>query len=227
MKRTTFVAFVAGLVAWLVVIPLAAYHFEQFNPWTVPFGVLLSPIAITSLIAGFLKIVLTAICPPLAGNGPRCRMSRCGSPSCSALDGASPRSGFADDATGHRIILLYYALLILPLLEWPRRTVRWCARLALVGACMMGVVLPLCGGILPHHSGDRAIRVTLLSLARASARLPSRVTGRSFRSTPALQLLLILWRTWTNPSCDTNNVDRSIKSGSATAITITSTPFAK
>jgi len=164
LKRTTFVACVAGLVAWLVVIPLAAYHFEQFNPWTVPFGVLLSPIAVASLVAGFLKIVFTAICPPLAAAW----ASACAAPVMILRHAVHwmarvPGADLPMTRPGMGSILLYYTLLVLPLIGWPRRPVRWCARCAPVGACAM-LVLPLCGGVAPHHDRSTGMHITLLSL---------------------------------------------------------------
>ena len=59
----TIQATVAAGVAWLVSMPLVLYHFEQFNPLAIPLGVLLSPLVVLSLLAGFLKVLLTAIVP--------------------------------------------------------------------------------------------------------------------------------------------------------------------
>ena len=57
---------VAASVAWLVSWPLVAWHFEQVNPWCVPAGIALSPFAFLAQSAGILKLIFTAIVPPLA-----------------------------------------------------------------------------------------------------------------------------------------------------------------
>ena len=48
-------------------MPLIAFHFEQLNPWAVIASLLLAPVVVVALIAGFLKIILTAIIPGGAG----------------------------------------------------------------------------------------------------------------------------------------------------------------
>lgn len=56
-------AFAAGLVAWLISMPLIAIHFEQLNPWAIPAGIVLGPVVGMSLIAGMLKVLLTLAFP--------------------------------------------------------------------------------------------------------------------------------------------------------------------
>ena len=58
---------VAAAVGWVAAIPLVAFHFEQFNLWTVPFTILLSPFAILAMVSGLAKLILTVIFPPLSG----------------------------------------------------------------------------------------------------------------------------------------------------------------
>jgi competence protein ComEC len=48
-------------------MPLVAYHFQQVNPYSVPVGLLLSPVVFVCLMAGVAKIALTAAVPGLAG----------------------------------------------------------------------------------------------------------------------------------------------------------------
>lgn len=55
-----------GLAAWLACAPLVAWHFRQFNPYAIAAGALLEPLVFISIIAGALKIVLTALLPYLA-----------------------------------------------------------------------------------------------------------------------------------------------------------------
>jgi competence protein ComEC len=60
--------FAAAVVAWLIATPLVAYQFEQFNPWSIPIGILLSPLVFIAMIAGFAKVCLTLAIPALAGS---------------------------------------------------------------------------------------------------------------------------------------------------------------
>src|SRR5262249_20062069 len=39
----------ATVVAWVVSVPLVAYHFEQFTPWAVPITLILSPLVFAAL----------------------------------------------------------------------------------------------------------------------------------------------------------------------------------
>lgn len=156
---------VVGSVAWAAALPLVAYHFEQLNPWTVPFGLLLSPPAVIALGCGFLKIALTAVCPPLAAT-----WASAAAPGAGLLRvlvhamAAAPLADLplARPAVGS--ILLYYLLLSLPLIAWPRPRIRWCARCAPVGGCVMLFALPLCGGLAPLHGAAPVLRLTLLSV---------------------------------------------------------------
>lgn len=165
VRRAILAAAVMGVIAWGIVIPLAAYHFEQFNPWTVPFGLVLSPMAIAALAAGFAKMVLTALCPPLAGAWA----------AGAALVAACLRHGVhwaaatpcCDMAMARPpivVILALYALFPLALIHWPHRRIRLCAGCVPVGACALFVLLPLCGGFAPFPGGTPALRITLLSV---------------------------------------------------------------
>jgi competence protein ComEC len=58
---------VASTIAWLMSMPLIAYHFGQLNAWSVPAGVALLPLTIVGLVGGVMKIVLT-LCWPTAAH---------------------------------------------------------------------------------------------------------------------------------------------------------------
>lgn len=158
-------AAVMAVIAWAIVIPLAAYHFEQFNPWTVPFGLLLAPGSLLALAGGFAKILLTAICPPLAGvwAGGAGILSAClrhgvhwaaSSPYCDVAIARPPAIGIA----------AYYAVFLLPLIPWSHRRIQWLFRCAPAGACALLVFLPMCGGLAPLHGSGTTLRITLLSV---------------------------------------------------------------
>lgn len=170
-KQWLVSAAVVGLIAWIVALPLVAYHFEQINPWTVPFGLILSPFAVLALAAGFAKIALTAICPPLASTwamlatGPSALLSH-----LVHWMAATPACDIAFSQPGVGLIVFYYTLLLLPLLPLPSWKIKWCARCAPAGGCalllFLPMCLPLCGGLAPAggNSSRAAVRITLLSV---------------------------------------------------------------
>lgn len=53
----------AGIVAWLVSMPLVASHFSRLNTWQVFGSIALAPSVTLTLLAGLLKIVLTLLLP--------------------------------------------------------------------------------------------------------------------------------------------------------------------
>ncbi len=196
MARDTFAA---ALVAWLVSLPLVAYHFEQFNPWAIPVGVLLSPLVFLSLIGGFLKMALTLAFSPGA--------------SVWSMLALAPVSGlrhavhamaklpFADvpvTAPAPWKIWLYYALLAAPLLgasprlqefaartaarvrlpSWLRRPWVWARRSSPMAGCLLILWTPLRAATHPPEH-DRALRVTLLSLGAGQCAVVETPDGRA------------------------------------------------
>jgi competence protein ComEC len=163
LKRRLIETTAAGTVAWVVAMPLVAYHFEQFNPWTVPLGVILSPFALLALLSGFAKIALTALCPVLAGT-----WASVAAPAAILLRhlvhtmARLPGSDLPLPTPEVWQLLVFYGMLCLPLVPWPRWQLKWCARCAPFGACAMLVLLPLCGGLAPIGSSAPTLRITLL-----------------------------------------------------------------
>ena len=163
-KRSLVSASVIGLIAWLVAAPLVAFHFEQVNPWTVPFGLLLWPFATAALAAGFVKITLTAICPPLASTWaalaavPSDVLAR-----AVHWMAATPLSDIPLARPSVALILLYYGLLVLPLVPLPSLKMKWFARCGPLSGCALLLIVPLCSGLAPvGGTGSRSVRVTLL-----------------------------------------------------------------
>ena len=157
-------ATVGGAVAWAMAVPLVAYHFEQFTPWTIPFGILLAPFALLALCGGFLKILLTALCPPQAGTwatttGFTAAMLRHAVHALAHVPGSD--LPLSRPAVGW--ILLYYALMALPLIPAPRRTFRRCVRCGPAAAGVLALT-PLCLGSVSLHPNAPALRITLLSV---------------------------------------------------------------
>jgi competence protein ComEC len=165
LRRWIFNGAIAAVVAFFVAIPLAAYHFEQFNPWTVPFQLVLTPLSLFALVGGFLKIALTAICPALAGAW----ASIAWLPTAMLRHTVHwlahvPGADLPMSRPSILSIAIYYALLAVPLVHWPKRPMRLCAKCAPAGACVMLVILPLCVGIGPNHANSGGVKITLLSV---------------------------------------------------------------
>jgi competence protein ComEC len=155
----------AGTVAWVVAVPLVAFHFQQFNPWTIPFGLVLSPLAFAALPAGFMKIGLTMLCPPLAGAWALLASLPAGALRYGVhLLAQIPGSDLPISPPPVWQMLLYYGLLCLPLAPWPKQRVRWCARCAPAGACVLLFLLPLLAGSGPRAVAAGGVRITLLSV---------------------------------------------------------------
>jgi len=53
----------ASVVAWVVSMPLIAFHFEQLNVWAVVAGIVLAPVVFVALVGGMMKVVLTLLWP--------------------------------------------------------------------------------------------------------------------------------------------------------------------
>jgi competence protein ComEC len=170
VKRKLAYLAVGGAVAWLVSMPLVAYHFEEVNPYTVLADVVLAPIVLLSLLAGAAKVLLTALWPSAAQTWAWV--------ACQPVDlmrwvlgglAKLPGANIALAAPPIWMIVLFYVLLALPLLlrHWPAgRRARWCVRGAPASACCMLLMLPLLGGFARHDpaAGAGELRITILSV---------------------------------------------------------------
>lgn len=154
----------ASVVAWLVSMPLVAFHFSQLNPWAVLASLLLAPVVFLALIGGFLKVVLTMLIPGLAGAWATLAAApvswmRHGVDLLAMLPGSDvPLPGRSVS-----FIVVYYALLLVPLLPAVRPAVKRATRLAPAMAVLLFVLIPLTGGA-ARPSGDGALRVTALAV---------------------------------------------------------------
>ena len=160
------VVFLYGLIAWLATLPLAAYHFGAASTWSVLGSLLLFPVVITALLCGAGKIMLTLCWPRSASTWAAItdlpvRLLEAGVHRLGRLPGSS----IPLPAPPLWLVVLYYALLLAPLLpHWSllagRR--RWIVRLApAVGvACIFSLGLIPPRKVITHNG----LRVTLLSL---------------------------------------------------------------
>jgi competence protein ComEC len=154
-----------GVIAWLVSMPLIAYHFDQLNPWAVIASLVLSFPVFLALVGGFLKIILTAVLPlgapawAFVAAWPVWLMRRC-------VDWLAMIPGSDVPLPGKSIFLvvLYYAILLLAFLPIAERwtKLRRCLRFSPAFAVLLLIALPLTGGA--TGVGDGALRVTLLAV---------------------------------------------------------------
>ncbi|MEZ0268368.1 MAG: ComEC/Rec2 family competence protein [Phycisphaerae bacterium] len=153
----------AAVVAWLVSAPLIIGHFDQLNPWAIPASILLAPIVFTAMIAGLLKVVLTLLLPWLApawaaaAAWPVAAMR-----SFVGWMATWPGSDVALPALPILVVLLFYALLALPLIPTARPALRRAFKSGAVAAGLMVLLLPLLLGFAPRHGPE--LRLTLLSV---------------------------------------------------------------
>ncbi|HZL34013.1 MAG TPA: ComEC/Rec2 family competence protein [Tepidisphaeraceae bacterium] len=158
-------AFAVAMVAWVVSIPLVAYHFGQFTPWAVPIGLLLSPVVFAALAAGFVKIAITILVPGWAGAwacfaGAPVAALRHAIALCAHLPGAD----IPVSAPPIWMIALFYALLLLPLLPHSGKAARSLARCGPVGACALMLLMPWLLGFSRQVAPGGSLRITLLSV---------------------------------------------------------------
>lgn len=153
----------AGLVAWLVSMPLITLHFDRLNPWQVVASILLAPVVTLTLIAGVVKIPLTFLMPSLdfvfADITAWCSSLMRGGV---GLLARLPASDIPLPAPPLWLAGACWVTLILALLPWKRAS----ARLVSMGL----MALTFGAMILAPYLGDRAyvssgsLRVTLLSV---------------------------------------------------------------
>ena len=165
LRRKLIELSLAAVISWLVAIPLVAYHFEQFNLWTVPFSIVLTPFAAIALLGGFAKVVLTALCPALAGLWATLAMI----PAASLRHMVGwlariPASDLPIPSPSPAMILVFYLLLCLPLITWLWPRIRWGLRCAPIGGCAMLLLPPMWVPGISHAPPAGGMRITLLAV---------------------------------------------------------------
>jgi competence protein ComEC len=162
MTRATVTA---GLVAWVVSMPLIALHFEQLNPWALLASIVLAPFVFVALIGGFAKVILTMLWPSLAGvwAGMAIRPVA-GMRHVVDWLATFPGADIPLPAPPVWMVLLFYALLLLNLVPWKSRVTRWAVGLAAVAGCLTLAILPLRGGLAVVRARSGEMKVTLLSI---------------------------------------------------------------
>ena len=155
---------VAATIAWLAALPLVALHFEQFNLWTVPFSLALAPLSALAVVAGFFKLLLTAIMPSIAPTLATILLVPAHALAVAvAAANRVPGADLAVPSPAAWRVILFYTAMVMPMFAWRWRAVRWSARCAPIVGCMLIVLAPLAAGAGPLVSSGR-LRITLISL---------------------------------------------------------------
>ncbi|MBV8782252.1 MAG: ComEC/Rec2 family competence protein [Phycisphaerae bacterium] len=153
-----------SFIAWVVSLPLVAIHFGAISPWAIVAGLVIFPLVFVTLIGGWMKMVVTLLWPSAAVAAARVLQipsfaMRLLAIRLTHLPGAS----VTISPPPMWMIVLYYALLGLTLLPFPRAI--W--RRAFRGGAMIGVggfLLVLVGAapVVPTNLAETTI--TLLNV---------------------------------------------------------------
>jgi competence protein ComEC len=169
-------------VIWIMVMPLIATYFHQANPWSVPGGFVLLPLTIVTLLTAALKVVLTLICPSLAGFWAAAACVPAGwLRHLVRYLSTLPAAGLPAAAPPPWIIASYYALLLTPLLPWRRLAFRWAARCGPAFACALILLSPPPAQAGVFNSSDvNGLQLTLLSIGAGQTALVRVAGGQTF-----------------------------------------------
>lgn len=172
-------AFAAAAVAWLVSMPLIAFHFEQVNFWAIPASLILGPVVFVALIGGFIKVVLTAMLPSFAGTWASLAAAPMGWMR-GTLDWLArlpksdyPFPGFPLWAVV--VVLAFYSLFLLPC---PVKVLRRCMRVTPAAVVLAALWLP-------YRSIEHAVvaptdlTLTLLAVGAGQAAVLETPAGRT------------------------------------------------
>lgn len=162
LREKAIVVGSAGLVAWVVSMPLIAWHFRQLNPWAVPASILLGVVVAATLVTGLIKVIVALLIPQIAGlMAPLVALLAGWMAGLAEALAAVPATEAAAAPLPVVAILLYYAALGAPLyLRHPRV---W---LAPALAVILMVAAPVAMAV--HGSGHSGARLTCLSVGAGS-----------------------------------------------------------
>ena len=166
LRPKLIVTLATGAIAWLVSMPLIAFHFGQLNPWAIPASILLAGPVLVALIGGFAKIALTLLLPigaPLWALLAAVPMHAVRS--LVELLAKLPGADVPFPKPAIWMIVAYYALLLLPLLPSPRPAIRWIKRTVSVGGLTVVALLPLSAGAAEGDTLDPSATLTINLLA--------------------------------------------------------------
>ncbi|HEX8911342.1 MAG TPA: ComEC/Rec2 family competence protein, partial [Humisphaera sp.] len=179
IDRALMATLATGLVAWLVSMPLIAYHFEQLNPWAIVAGIVLAPVVFLALVGGFLKVTLTLLWPAMAPQWawlvvwPVAGMRH-------VVDWLAgwPLADVPVPPSPWWLIGAFYGLMLLGLVRRTPQGARWVVRAARVVALAFIVAPPLQAAVSPPTPAGTT-RVTVLSVGAGQCAVVQPPGGRT------------------------------------------------
>ncbi|QOV91784.1 ComEC/Rec2 family competence protein [Humisphaera borealis] len=178
-NRAVLTSLAAGIVAWLVSMPLIALHFEQLNPWAIVAGIALAVFVLVALAGGMLKLLLTFCWPSLADT-----WATVAATPIRWMRGVVEWLGtwpFADipvPPSPWWLLLLFYVLLLTAIWRTKPDSLRWVLRLGRLAVAMFIVLPPLQAYVNPPVPGG-TVRVTLLAVGAGQCAVVQPPGGRT------------------------------------------------
>jgi competence protein ComEC len=179
LDKTLVEVFAASVVAWLVSMPLIAFHFEQLNPWAIPFSLALGILVLPAIIFGFLKILLTLVWPGAAPFW----VTITAWPIALTRDlvgwlATWPRSDVPVPPPPIWLIAIYYGTLLTMLVPWERRAATGFWRVIRVGMLLVLLWLPYETHAARRSPATNSLRVTLLAVGAGQCAVVEPPSGR-------------------------------------------------
>lgn len=178
-NRVLLEALAAGLVAWLVSMPLIAFHFEQLNPWAIVAGIVLAPIVFVALVGGLLKVVLTLLWPwqaaawAWAAVWPVVAMRK-------TVEWLAtwPSADVPVPPSPLWLLAAFYGLLLVGLIRRVPTSLRWVLRVARL-VCALFIVIPSWQAVVNPAVPAGTTRVTLLAVGAGQCAVVQPPGGRT------------------------------------------------
>ena len=166
-----------SVVAWMVAMPIVAYHFQLISPLAIGLTILLFPVIGVLLWIGFAKIALTLLWPPL-GALLALPLVWSGEALGGAVQAAAglPGAWFEVPAPSAAWALTVIAVVAALLSGWFAR--RYLALAACVALCAIWLLAPWIRPHLPAAASDTALRVNMFAVGNGSCYLV-RTGGRA------------------------------------------------
>lgn len=195
-----FAAIVTGIVAWLVSMPLVAWHFGQINPWAIFASILLAIPVFLSLIGGLLKVLLTFAWPGAAGAW--------ATVAAQPIEWMRGLLGWLDLMPGASVPVpappwyllgLCYVLLLASVFVRSRAGMRWTTIFLAIGCYAAILITPVQRAVAQRTNLGSELRVTLLSVGAGQCAVVEPPGGRTILIDAGSTSLTDLWRKCLGP----------------------------
>lgn len=191
---------VSGIVAWLVSMPLIAWHFGQINPWAIVASIALAIPVFVALIFGLFKVILTFAWPSLAGVWADMAAMPIGwmRSMLGWLD-AMPGASVPLPAPPWYLLAACYGLLLLSIFWRTRPGLRWTIIVLAIGSYATILAIPVREAVIARVAAKEELRVTLLSVGAGQCAVVEPPGGRTVVIDAGSTSLTDLWRKCLGP----------------------------